>query len=109
MNRAIGHKLRPNWLGVALALVLALPGCSGVRSGSSFTGPLPSSAAIGISWDASERMSALYPPGHTALYLTTLARISSRPGQRFLANSLKTISAPKGSGLYPLQADRCPR
>lgn len=60
MNRLIGF---------AVALSVLLPGCSGVRSGSSFSGPLPGSAVPGISWDAAERLATLYPPGHTALYL----------------------------------------
>lgn len=61
---------RKRAIGCVLALSLMLPGCSGVRSGSSFTGPLSGSTAVGISWDASERLAELYPPGHTALYLT---------------------------------------
>ena len=85
-------------MGFGLALTLALSGCSGVRSGSSFTGPLPGSAVVGISWDASERLAELYPPGHTALYLAYPAEDKRRLDQRFSASSLKTTSAQKAFG-----------
>ncbi|MGI6656295.1 MAG: hypothetical protein ACOX5Z_05650 [Desulfobulbus sp.] len=55
-------------MGIVLTCLL-LAGCSGMQSGSSFTGPLPDTAVTGISRDAAERLAELYPPGHTTLHL----------------------------------------
>ncbi len=101
MKGAIGHKLRPNWLGVALALALILPGCSGVRSGSSFTGPLPGSAVAGISRDASERLAELYPPGHTVLYLTYPAEDKRQAGTTAFGELFENSLRSKGFRIAP--------
>ena len=109
MNGAVSHKLRPNWLSVALALALTLPGCSGVRSGNSFTGPLPSSAAIGISWDASERMSALYPPGHTALYLTYPGEDKQQAGSTIFGELFENNLRSNGFRIVPVAGGSVPQ
>ena len=82
-------------MGLALLLALFLTGCSGVRSGSSFTGAVPEIAAIGISKDAAERMAKLYPPGHTSLYLTYPAEGNRQGGSsaafgELFENNLRT-------------------
>ena len=88
-------------MGFGLALTLALSGCSGVRSGSSFTGPLPGSAVVGISWDASERLAKLCPPGHTALYLAYPAEDKRQTGSTVFGELFENNLRSKGFRIVP--------
>lgn len=65
--------MRCNHLIWACLLVLTLSSC-GLSSGkygkyASYTGELPDTAVAAMSWEASEQITALYPPGRTSIYL----------------------------------------
>ena len=80
-----------------LLMMLLASGCAGRGPVGSYCGPLPESNAVAaIAADALDCLSALYPPGHTAVHLVPAKDANNTFGQAF-ENGLRA----KGFTLVP--------
>ena len=73
-----------------LLMVLLASGCAGRGPVGSYCGPLPEESAVtAIAADAVDSLSALYPPGHTAVHLVPAKDVDNGFAQAF-ENGLRT-------------------
>ena len=80
-----------------LLMVLLASGCAGRGPVGSYCGPLPEGSAVAaIAADAVDSLSAIYPPGHTAVHLVPAKNVDNGFGQAF-ESGLRT----KGFTLIP--------
>lgn len=80
-----------------LFMVLLASGCASRGSLGSYCGPLPEGDAVSaIAADAVDRLSSLYPPGHTGLHLVPAKNVENAFAQAF-EHSLRG----KGFTLHP--------